>query len=343
MERLGIFRDGKHQKEYDGWHRFNTEGRLSVKRAFSRRDLLKATATAGVATVLPGTLSSVFTNDVLQNGVSTEPSENHIVDVHVHFDDKNPHFVEDLLKVCKQLNMTACVLTPYANRSVIADAAKQYPAQIIPIGFIDLDAKDVAQQVKELHQLGYRGLGELEFVKKPYTNSGYTPVYELANEYGWLVLFHTGIVLRRKIDEPEDVASYRMRAFYLEEIARRFPRLTVVGAHCGNPEYEWAAEVTRWNPNVFFDLSGSSLFKMRDRLSDFRKIFWWSDGGWGLKSPDSDSSAYSKLVFGSDTGLDQIQNVVTQYHALFKACDVPAQTQKLIMGGTLSKTFNLAG
>ena len=28
-----------------------------------------------------------------------------------------------------------------------------------------------------------------------------------------------------------------------EEIARRFPRITVIGAHCGNPEYEWAAEI----------------------------------------------------------------------------------------------------
>ena len=340
-EELDIFGNGKPKKEYDGWRHFRTERRLSVKRAFSRRDLLKATATAGVASVLPGRFSSVLAKDALRERLSIDSGESRIVDVHVHFDEKNSSFVDDLLKVCKQLNMTACVLTPYANRSVIADAAKQYPAQIIPIGFVELDAKGAAQQVKRLHQLGYRGLGELEFVKRPYTDPAYTRVYELANEYGWLVLFHTGIVLRRKIDEPEDVASYRMRALYLEEIARRFPKLTVVGAHCGNPEYEWAAEVTRWNPNVFFDLSGSTLFKMRDRLSDFRNIFWWSDGGWGLKSADSDSSAYSKLVFGSDTGLDQIENVVAQYHALFKACDVPTETQRLIMGGTLSKAFNI--
>ena len=106
------------------------------------------------------------------------------------------------------------------------------------------------------------------------------PVYELANQYGWVVLFHTGIVLRAKFDEAEDVASYRMRAFHLEEIARRFPKITALGAHCGNPEYEWAAEVTRWNPNVFFDLSGTTLTKMRDRLGDFKKIFWWSGEEW---------------------------------------------------------------
>jgi hypothetical protein len=55
-----------------------------------------------------------------------------------------------------------------------------------------------------------------------------------------------------------------MRTFHLEEIARRFPKLTVIGAHWGNPEYEWAAEVARWNPNVLFDLSGSTLTKIGD-------------------------------------------------------------------------------
>jgi predicted TIM-barrel fold metal-dependent hydrolase len=239
--------------------------------------------------------------------------------------------------------MTACVLTPYANRRIVADAAQRYPAEIVPLGFLDLDAKDVLQQAQEFGKLGYRGLGELEFVKRPFTDPTYLPVYELANEYGWTVLFHTGIVLRRKFDEPEDVASYRMRAFHLEEIARRYPRITVIGAHCGNPEYEWAAEVARWNPNLFFDLSGSTLHKSSDRFTDFRNIYWWSGKGEGTPTPDHEPSAFSKLVFGSDTSLNSIESVIGQYRSLFGACGVPEPTQRLIMGGTLSKIFKLTG
>ncbi|MGB4785226.1 MAG: hypothetical protein WAQ77_10940, partial [Candidatus Acidiferrum sp.] len=112
------------------------------------------------------------------------------------------------------------------------------------------------------------------------------------------------------------------------------------GAHCGNPEYEWAAEVARWNPNVFFDLSGSTLSKMRDRLGDFRKIFWW-DAKWGTRTPEGDPSAFVKLVFGSDTGLDGIEEVLAQYRALFEACKVPARTQRLILGGTIAKILAL--
>jgi uncharacterized protein len=310
---------------------------------FSRREFLIAAGTAAAGSLSRDTFAASRASVILP-AVLSDPSDkraHRIVDMHVHFDEKNPNFVADLVKVSERLNMTACVLTPYPSRKLIAEAAKQYPARIVPFGYVDLDAPDVVQQVEELHTLNYRGLGELEFVKKPYTDPSYMPVYELANRFGWVVLFHTGIVLRKKFDEPENVASYRMRAFHLEEIARRFPKITVVGAHCGNPEYEWAAEVARWNPNVFFDLSGSTLTKMHARLNDFRNIFWWSSTEEGTKSPEGDPSAFVKLVFGSDTSLDGIERVLAQYRALFEACDVPARTQSLILGGTLAKILDL--
>jgi predicted TIM-barrel fold metal-dependent hydrolase len=302
---------------------------------FSRRKFLTGAAAA----------AAVSHNALALASQAVAPASNQaadrVIDMHVHFDETNPNFVRDLVKVIEPLNITACVLTPYANRQVIASAAQQYPARIIPFGSLDLDAPDALQQTQEFHKLGYRGLGELEFVKKPYSDPSYMPVYELANQYAWVVLFHTGIVLRRKFDEPEDVASYRMRAFHLEEIARRFPRITVLGAHCGNPEYEWAGEVARWNPNVFFDLSGSSLTKMQDRLADLRKIFWWTGTKWKTRTPEDDPNAFVKLVFGSDEGLDGIAPALAQYRAMFKACEIPARTQKLILGGTLAKILGL--
>ena len=315
----------------------------------SRRKLL---GNAGAVAALQG-WSALFRGnlhnlDSFANAPSDSPAiSERIVDMHVHFDEKNPNFISDLLRLSDRLNLTACVLTPFANRKVVLDAAKQHPTQIIPFGFVDLDAPDVVKQVEELHAMGFRGLGEMEFVKKPYNDPSYLPVYEQANRYGWIVLFHTGIVLRRKFDEPEDVASGRMRPIYLEEIARRFPKITVLGAHCGNPEYEWAAEIARWNPNVFWDLSGSTLTKMQARLNDFQKIFWWSSTEWQspewkVKTPGGDTSAFIKIVFGSDNGLDGIEPVVKQYHALFEACAIPEHTRKMIMGGSLSKMLGLS-
>lgn len=314
-----------------------------MKNPISRRKLLGAAGAVATMSISRGILGTPSANafSLDQAAPVSAKAADRIVDMHVHFDEKNPTFIADLLKVCDRLNLTACVLTPFANRNVVAEAAKRHPTQIVPFGFVDMDAPDVVKQAEELHALGYRGLGELEFVKKPFTDPSYLPVYELANGYGWIVLFHTGIVLRRKFEEPENEASYRMRAFHLEEIARRFPKITVLGAHCGNPEYEWAGEVARWNPNVFFDVSGSSLTKMHGRLGDFRNFFWWSGTKWKTKTPEDDPNAFVKLVFGSDVPLDEIEGVLNQYRSMFDACDVPESTRKRVLGGTLAKMLGL--
>ncbi len=138
----------------------------------SRRMFL---GTAGAAAVVPSTWGLVKAPPPREFLAGEEMSvsdktADRIVDMHVHFDEKNPKFIGDFLKLSDRLNLTACLLTPFANRKVVSEAAKQHPKQIIPFGFVDLDAPDVVKQVEELHAMGYRGLGELEFVKKPYND-----------------------------------------------------------------------------------------------------------------------------------------------------------------------------
>ena len=314
-----------------------------MKKALSRRTFLDTTVKAAAITAACAFTSAPKAGTLLSTEAKAAVSKagNRIVDIHTHFEPKNPGYIDEFLRMSDQLNLTGCMLTPFENRKVVAEAAKQHLTQIIPFGYVDLDAPDVTRQVEEFHDLGYRGLGELEFVKKPYSDPSYFPVYELANRYNWVVLFHTGIVLREKFHEPENVASYRMRAIYLEEIARRFPNITTIGAHCGNPEYEWASEIARWNPNVFFDLSGSTLKKLSGRLGELSKYFWWTNTDEGTETPNNDPSAFTKLVFGSDSSPKDVEKVLVQYRAMFEACGVPESARKLILGGTLSKMLGL--
>jgi hypothetical protein len=85
---------------------------------------------------------------------------------------------------------------------------------------------------------------------------------------------------------------------------------------------------------------------MHARLADFQKIFWWSatewhSAEWTVKTPNNDPSAFIKIVFGSDTDLNEIESVVNQYQAMFEACDIPERTRNMIMGGTLVKMLGL--
>jgi len=82
------------------------------------------------------------------------------------------------------LNLLGCILTPFEHRKVVAQAAKQHPRQIIPFGAVNVDAPDVTKQVEELHDLGYRGLGEISGMKRNCSDPAYFPVYESPHSHG---------------------------------------------------------------------------------------------------------------------------------------------------------------
>jgi uncharacterized protein len=141
---------------------------------------------------------------------------------------------------------------------------------------------------------------------------------------------------------PSDISVDRMRPAHLDGIARRFPRLTIIGAHLGNPDYAWAAEIARWNPNLYFDLSGSSLIKKQDDPTFWKSIFWWS-GVVSPHTPKTSTSAFERLVFGSDVfdgELDEFDRQIERYHKMLDACGVPPEAQANIFSGTLWKILN---
>jgi predicted TIM-barrel fold metal-dependent hydrolase len=157
-----------------------------------------------------------------------------------------------------------------------------------------------------------------------------------------IVLFHTGIVNRRNPEIPTDVSSDRMRIATLDLIARRFPKLTVIGAHLGNPDYAWAGEIGRWNPNLLFDVSGSTLSKKREDLGFFKSVFWWSSVV-SPHTPKSSTSAFEKLIFGSDVfngELEEFDRELDLYKRMLDACGVSKAAQDNIFGGTLWRILN---
>src|SRR6266851_1793298 len=84
---------------------------------FSRRKFLRA---ASAATVIPRIwpLSKAFGHDAIVLGdekASSNKAAGRIVDIHVHFDEKKPNYIDDFLKLSDRLNLTACMLTPFAK------------------------------------------------------------------------------------------------------------------------------------------------------------------------------------------------------------------------------------
>jgi predicted TIM-barrel fold metal-dependent hydrolase len=118
--------------------------------------------------------------------------------------------------------------------------------------------------------------------------------------------------------------------------------VTIIGAHLGNPDYAWAGEIGRWNPNVYFDVSGSTLIKKQEDYAFFKSIFWWTSVA-SPHTPKASGTAFEKLVFGSDVfegDLDEFDRALERYHRMLDACGVSADAQANIFSGTLWRILN---
>jgi len=259
-----------------------------------------------------------------------------IIDGHIHYT-ADSAFRERLLAKMVSVDGMAFLLVPPADMDTAVPFIHAHPDRFVGLANIDMDSAHAFEQIDAAHAAGFRGLGELEYVAHDFDDPTYWPIYERAEKYKMILLFHTGIVNRTQPDVPTNVSAYRMRAMTLDLIARKFPKLTIVGAHLGNPDYAWAAEIARWNPNLYFDLSGSSLTKKQNDLSFFKSIFWWS-GVVSPHTPKPSHNAFEKLVFGSDVfggELEEFDRELKLYHDMLDTCGVPPAAQQNIFSGTL--------
>jgi predicted TIM-barrel fold metal-dependent hydrolase len=161
-----------------------------------------------------------------------------------------------------------------------------------------------------------------------------------------VLLFHTGTVLRVDEDIYYDVDSSRLRPVYLDRVARRFPTLKIIGAHLGNPWYEEAAMTLFWNPNIYFDLSGTTL--ARKDAAWFNEVLWWTPERMAklAGSPDTHyakSSPFDRICFGSDVPIPEMGSCLKAYQRLFDALHLPEEVRRRVMGESVAAMFGLKG
>src|SRR6266540_3418050 len=294
--------------------------------AHPRRSFLRLASVGALGMMLDARPSLSQSSSQPSGQPSGQPPRRFVIDSHQHYQPA-PDYVERLVKVYRPRNSMACVLTPIAGFDVI-----------IPYGHVNVDEPGVLKEIQRFADAGFKGI-KMHRPKYNWDDFGYFPIYDKLQSLRLVALFHTGIVSGDSGDEPEPSSMARMRPSFLHTIARSFPKLVIQGAHLGNPWYDEAAEAARWEKNLYFDLTGSSLIKKQKNLAVFKEYLWWE--GPTMHSPPDAVYAFEKLVFGTDEPPETLDNMLGRYEAMLDACAVPEPSRRKIYGETMARILRI--
>lgn len=264
-----------------------------------------------------------------------------VIDAHHHIPAQDPEgYVARLRAECVRLGIdrvVVCSAGPpdWASNEKIAELQAANADLLIGLGYLQLGAVTV-KDVDRVYELGLKGL-KFIWPLRDYDDDEFLPIYDRAAALGLPALFHLGIVAREPNQRFRDVSMARMRPVFLDRIARRLPELQIIGAHFGNPWYDEAAELARMHPNVFFDLTGSSMKKKSPQY--FAELLWWGrDEQYGRMG---DNHPYQKVLFGTDVGVEMMEDVLNDYRRLMDHLQMSDEFRALVMGGTAARIFGL--
>ena len=256
-----------------------------------------------------------------------------VIDSHLHYNG-NEAWEKSFLETYTKWNAMAVLLVNMNALERGMAFAKAHPDLVIPYASINIESPTVEQDIQKVYDMGYRGLGELFALREwDYDAPKYDVIWEKAQRLKLMVLFHTGIHASGKMS--------RMRPGPLASIAAEHPLLMIQGAHFGNPWYAEAAEVARRNPNVYFDITGSSLIKKAKEPWIWSEYLWWSDFyGWP-HMPKSGVPALQKLVFATDEEPAGLEANILRFNRMLDALGADEETRRMCFYGTVAKAHKI--
>ncbi|HAM11440.1 MAG: hypothetical protein A2X05_05540 [Bacteroidetes bacterium GWE2_41_25] len=275
-------------------------------------------------------LTTGCNNQSQKQNLSTPPF---IIDSHMHYD-ATDEWERSFLEIYTKHNAMACLLMEMEDIDRGIAFAKAHPDRVIPYAAIDIDSPSVVEDINKVYNMGFRGLGEL-FAKgrRDYNDPKYDTVWVLAERLRLAVAPHTGILSNGTMSN--------MRPAFLADIASRHPTLFIHAAHFGNPWYEEAAEATRRNTNLYFDLSGSSLIKKENDPGYWAQWLWWT-GMLGMPHIPKDAvPAWEKILFATDEGPDALEENIRRFNKALDACNVSEETRAKCYGLTIAKVHGI--
>ncbi len=250
-----------------------------------------------------------------------------LIDAHQHLYSK-PDALPKLVDACRANGIAKVCLSACGEQyeqpenPAVKAAFEQYPDLIVGLGYVRLGI-DGPDAVDGLHKDGFKGLKVIA-PRKNYNDQSFFPIYARAAARRMPILFHTGPVQRFPLDGSLGTDSATMRPVFLDGIARRFPELTIIGAHLGGCWIDEACSVASCNPNVFFDLSGIINLLWDKEPAYFQTVLFWN-------------RAKHKFVFGVDNDEKDIPVLIERYNSLMDRLQFPEELKRAVFHDTMAR------
>jgi len=262
----------------------------------------------------------------LKPNYSTPPF---IIDSHMHYV-ATDEWEKAFLDIYSSHNAMACLLMSMNDLDRGIAFAQAHPDRVIPYAAIDIESPAVIADIQRVYDMGFKGLGELFATGDyDYNAAKYEPMWSLAETLGLAVAPHTGNLSNGLMDH--------LRPAPLADVAARHPDLFIHAAHFGNPWYNEAAEATRRNRNLYFDLCGSSLIKKENDPGYWAQWLWWTESIGKPHMPKDALPAWEKILFATDEGPDALAENIRRFNKALDACNVPEETRAMCYGLTIAR------
>ncbi|QVI27255.1 amidohydrolase [Mycolicibacterium neoaurum] len=250
--------------------------------------------------------------------------------------ESGPPNLDELAGYYRERHMAAVVFTVDAESALghrrirnedIADAAKRHPDVLIPFGSVD-PAKGAAG-VEEARALvtdhGVRGFKFHPSLQAFWPDDpAVIPLYAALEELGMVALFHSGQTgIGAGLPGGGGVRLRYSNPMALDEVAARFPDLTIIIAHPSFPWQDEALAVATHKPNVYIDLSGWSPKYFPPQLVQYsnsllkHKVLFGSD--FPLISPDRWMKDFADLPIK-----DEVRPLIVKQNAIAALKLVPS-------------------
>jgi predicted TIM-barrel fold metal-dependent hydrolase len=255
------------------------------------------------------------------------PTEGYIVGAHGPYLDElrrhwrdpiEPRPIEAMVEEYRSLDLRAVISAwdaetttglPATTNDEIARIVERFPEMFV--GWAHVDPWKGKLAVRELRRaikvLGLRGVGEFHPIMQAFkpTDSRFDELWGTCVEFNIPVSFHTGTTgSGAGMAGGAGFQIYNSHPIYIDELAARFPALTIVACHPSVPWQDDMLAVAVHKKNVVIDLSGWSprLFSpnliehINGTLAD--KVMFGTDYPW--LRPQRWLNAFSKLPIRDD-------------------------------------------